>query len=153
MKVTIVIGEICSGKTTFSSSFSEADRIDVGSIVRELTATEERTFDKDLDVQIAERLIQDIAQHGGDQLVIVGLRQISILVKVEDYCEQKGIDLDIVYLEVPRHIRERRYEERGDVKDVRMAFDLADKKDSELGLFSLIHYIKHRTVTKIIKNY
>lgn len=153
MKVTIVIGEICSGKTTFSSSFPEEDRVDVGSIVREITSTEERTFNQDLDIVIANRLRSMILQHGGKEFVIVGVRQISILQMTEMLCEEKGIEVEIIHLDVPYEIRAERYEKRSDLKDIKMTFELADKKDKELGLFSLLQYIKHRKQVKVIQNY
>lgn len=156
MKVKIIIGEICSGKTTFSSSFSEDCRIDVGSIVRSLTAIEERTFDESLDKDIIEALLQEIDLNhvtGESEIAIVGMRQISILEAVIIHCQETGVDYQIIYLEVPTEVRRQRYEARQAAKDVSIEFDFADQKDKELGLYALIQYIKHRQDTTIIKNY
>lgn len=164
MKVKAVIGEICSGKTTYSLFFEEQYKeegkslktIDIGSVVRELTSTHERVFDESLDVAITNRLFQVItkALHDGyDEVMIVGIRQVSILNEVEKICEKRDIEVNIVFLDVPTHIREERYEARTAKKDTALVFDFADKKDKELGLFSLIQYIKHKKNTLIVKNY
>lgn len=156
MKVSIIIGEICSGKTTYSSSFSEDCRIDVGFIVRSLTSIEERTFDQNLDKDIIEALLQEIDLNnvtGEPAIAIVGIRQVSILEAIMHHCEEIGVDCEIIYLEVPVEIRKQRYEARRAAKDVSIEFDFADKQDKELGLYALIQYIKHRKETKIIQNY
>lgn len=164
MKVTIVIGEICSGKTTYSNSLKERiesidnkiEIVDVGSIVRELTAIEDRVFNKDLDTKIVEKLTEIIFKNNLQQnidLIIVGIRQTSIFHQVEEFCKNEGIKFKPILLEVPVEIRSQRYEERNAAKDHSIVFEIADQKDKELGLFSLIQYVKHRKDTLIVQNY
>lgn len=159
-KVTFVIGEICSGKTTYANSAERQYKrdgevlktIDVGSLVREITSTQDRVFDEKLDKEISQRITQAIFETSCDVL-IVGVRQISILEKVEEFCKDELIRVRIVLLECSKEVREKRYYARGSSKDVKLVFDFADQKDKELGLFALLQYVKHKKETVISKNH
>ena len=168
MKVVIVIGEICSGKTTYANFIQQDSEsvevpvrtLDVGSIVREITATEERVFDETLDVAIINRLFREIqkADREDYNLTIVGVRQTTIYEAITTVCKDKHLDVVTVLLDVPTEIRKQRYIERNAFKDVYLDFAIADQKDKELGLKQLLELLEFQsqdTLTSVtkIKNY
>lgn len=156
MKVIVIIGALCSGKTTFVQQFNQEDVVEIGQIVRDLTLATERVFDKDLDVAINNRVFQIISKRfhcSPSDLYIVGIRQLSILEGIQIVCKDLGIPVEITYLEVPDAIRKQRYINRNAFKDSYIDFDLADQKDKELGLKELIEALIFNSSVKKIKNY
>lgn len=160
MNITIVIGSLCSGKSTYAKQLQDqlhqqgqlTTIIEVGSIVRELVAHESRHFDKTLDTQIIEELNKMIfhcltvveTQH----LIIVGIRQLSILkamILKSGHLTSFGNNMQIKLLKVDDQTRAQRYESRNANKDVQLVFSLADRHDNSLGLNELINFLTQQS--------
>lgn len=156
MKVTFIIGALCSGKTTMTQHCDEEDVIEIGQIVRNLTTLDDRLFDKDLDIAINNRVFQIISKafyHAPRDLVVVGIRQLSVFTSIEKVCNDLGVEMEVWYLEVPEDIRKQRYESRNSSKDVSITFEFANRQDNTLGLTELIEHITQLSHTRIIQNY
>jgi hypothetical protein len=80
------------------------------------------------------------------EVIIDGIRQVSIV----EMILEKYPDSDLVWLEVPTEERKRRYESRGDAKDVE-PFDVADNKPIELECQEIYSTFKDKIT--IINNY
>lgn len=148
----IVLGEICSGKNTFSNQFIFHKMIDISQIVRNLVTTNERVFNKDLDKAIIEEL--DNIINTNKHIIIVGIRQQSIL----NFILTKIPSSEIFWLDVPSKILEQRFIKRNSWKDKKITFLQATTKDNELGLSEVKQFIKQNIQNKqysieIIKNY
>lgn len=153
-KVTLLFGRICSGKTSYKPN---AYKVIVSNLVRAViaeyapTATREQLQDTmHLDTKIAESIltVTDYAVqiYKRPEVIIDGIRQVSIVEKVLE----KYPDAELVWLEVPEEERRRRYESRGDSKDVE-PFDIADNKTIELECQKIFSTFKHKLT--IINNY
>jgi len=155
MKVQIIIGEICSGKSSYIQKLrlkacNEGEsftKIDIGDIVREITSTENRTFDKSLDTEIISKLDfiihQEINEFNTGLLVIGGIRQKSILEAIIAICRQHDVvDISITELQASYETRSLRYDRRQAEKDLSVSFAYANQRDKELGLKDLITYIR-----------
>lgn len=151
MKIKIVVGEICSGKSSYIQKLRlkacnenvSFTKIDIGDIVREITATENRVFDQDLDTHIISKVNDIIDQEINLKtglLVIGGIRQKSILDAITSMCDVEKIS--ITELQASNDTRKARYERRDAEKDLLISFEDADKKDKQLGLTDLITYIR-----------
>jgi len=79
-------------------------------------------------------------------IIVDGIRQVSIVEKVLE----KYPDAELVWLEVPEDERRRRYESRGDSRDVE-PFDIADNKPIELECQKIFSTFKDKI--KTIDNY
>lgn len=154
IKVLFLFGEICSGKSTYRPDGSSM-RIEVSKLVREVakaTTREQLQDTAHLDSLIADRLIEELwtyVTHVFDQnntpqyLIIDGIRQYSILRRLEQYIDKQQPNLTIEYkwLEVDRQERKRRFEARKDSKDT-ISFEQAEKRDIQLGLSKLYSMLK-----------
>jgi hypothetical protein len=114
------------------------------------TATREQLQDTmHLDTKIAESILMvtDYAAnlYKRPEVIIDGIRQVSIV----EMILEKYPDADLVWLEVPTEERKKRYESRGDVKDVE-PFDIADNKPIELECQNIFSTFKDKI--KIINN-
>lgn len=160
MNITIVIGSLCSGKSTYAKQLQDqlhqqgksTSIIEVGSIVRELVAHESRYFDKTLDTQIIEELNKMIFHYltmmQTQHLIIVGIRQLSILkalILKHSHLTSFGNNMQIKLLKVDDQTRAQRYESRNANKDVQLVFSLADKHDNSLGLNELINFLTQQS--------
>jgi hypothetical protein len=129
MRVTLLFGRICSGK---SSYYPNACRVVVSNLVRGIinsTSREELQNTMHLDQRIANSILDTldyiIDEH--PHVVVDGIRQVSIVHEVLKHYPEA----ELVWLEVPVEERKRRYESRKDMKDVE-SFDVADNKPIEL---------------------
>ena len=129
MKLTLLFGRICSGK---SSLYKDSYRIVASNLVRGIVnsaSREDLQNTMHLDDTIAEAIIMsiDYVIDENPHVVVDGIRQASIVEKVLQHYP----NAELVWLEVPVEERKRRYEARKDVKDVE-AFEIADNKPIEL---------------------
>lgn len=153
MEIITISGPLCSGKNYYSQLLNkEAKIIDIGDIVREITNNETRVFDKSLDTLIIKQLEQEIKQSATPTLIIIGMRQITILQAIERIAKQFSINVLNYLLDVDVEVREQRYVQRNAYKDSYTTFEIADQKDRELGLTALIRYLRSRKDTQIVKN-
>lgn len=154
-KVTLLFGRICSGK----SSYREGElipRIVVSNLVRALISEHGGTANRDklqntlyLDNLIADSILLclDTYKHAyGLDIIVDGIRQVSIVERVLEVYP----DAELVWLEVPTEERKRRYESRGDAKDVE-PFEIADNKPIELECQNIFSTFKDKIT--IINNY
>jgi hypothetical protein len=134
--VSLLFGRICSGKSSFQS---QAYRIVVSNIVRDLMESEDRVVLQDtmhLDNAISDKIIDclDALTHLIEKGILIdknvivdGIRQSTIVNRVlENYP-----DADMIWLEVPDERRKKRYELRNDGKDTQ-PFYIADNQPIEL---------------------
>lgn len=148
MNVTTILGPICSGKTyLITTQYSHAIQVDVGDIVREISDNRQRVFDATLDMLIIDRVLQRItdAINANRDIVIGGIRQLSILTSVEDFVRRlrhtsANITYTRIYLSVPQDVRRQRYAERSDAKDNQLTFSVVEAKEAQLGLQQLTEY-------------
>lgn len=156
MNVILVAGEICSGKTTYLSSFSDEafDKVDVSDIVRSITKDERRRALPHLDVEIIKELKIKIKESDirGKDIIIAGPRQLDIVLAVEMWCKIHQYPLEYHILEVDRSIRNERYLHRSSRKDQALTFDEAEKSDKVLGIDEVMSYFYTRTKAKLIQN-
>jgi hypothetical protein len=147
MKLTLLFGRICSGK---SSLYKDSYRIVVSNLVRGIinsASREDLQNTMHLDDKIAEAIIMtvDYAIDEHPHVVVDGIRQASIVEKVLEHYP----DAELIWLEVPVQERKRRYEARKDVKDVE-PFDIADNKEIELSCQDIYRMFKEQL--RIINN-
>lgn len=147
MKLTLLFGRICSGK---SSLYKDSYRTIVSNLVRGIinsTSREDLQNTMHLDDKIAEAIITtiDYAIDEHPHVVVDGIRQASIVEKVL----QHYTNAELVWLEVPVEERKRRYEARKDAKDVE-AFEIADNKPIELECQNIFSIFKEQL--RIINN-
>lgn len=147
-KVTLLFGRICSGKSSYRSD-ELIPRVVVSKLVRSVIADHAATRDQlqdtmHLDNLIADSIIQciDIYEASyGRGVIVDGIRQVSIVEKVLEVYP----NAELVWLDVPEEERRRRYESRGDAKDVE-PFDIADNKAIELECQKIYETYKDRLV-------
>ncbi len=147
MKLTLLFGRICSGK---SSLYKDSYRIIVSNLVRGIinsASREDLQNTMHLDNKIAESVIRtiDYVIDEHPHVVVDGIRQASIVNKVLQHYPKA----ELVWLEVPVQERKRRYEARKDVKDVE-PFDIADNKEIELSCQDIYRMFKDKL--KVINN-
>ena len=151
----LIFGKVCSGKNTYAAeNYPNAQIFDIGEIVRQLTQVKSRTHDHTLDQQIIAHLIRELnwSKANTDTMVIVGIRQLSILKAIEKEVEGGIFDIERIWLEVPEGILKARYADRAAQKDTCLDFETAIKRDSLLGLDEVVEYL-HTIKTIIIENY
>lgn len=155
-KLLFLFGEICSGKSTFKPEGTSM-RIEVSNIVRTVSKATTREQLQDtahLDLKIADALMEELwnyntyvfdEENTPQYLIVDGIRQYSILEKVEKYVSNQLPNFSIEYkwLEVPKEERKRRFESRKDKKDT-ISFEQAEKKDNLLGLSELFSILKEQ---------
>lgn len=129
MKLTLLFGRICSGK---SSLYKDSYRIIVSNLVRGIinsASREDLQNTMHLDNKIAESVIRtiDYVIDEHPHVVVDGIRQASIVEKVLQHYPKA----ELVWLSVTDAERRRRYISRMDAKDVE-PFELADTKPIEL---------------------
>lgn len=147
MKLTLLFGRICSGK---SSLYKDSYRIIVSNLVRGIinsASREDLQNTMHLDNKIAEAIITtiDYAIDEHPHVVVDGIRQASIVEKVLQHYPKA----ELVWLEAPVQERKRRYEARKDAKDVE-AFEIADNKPIELECQNIFSIFKEQL--RIINN-
>ena len=147
MKLTLLFGRICSGK---SSLYKDSYRIVASNLVRGIVnsaSREDLQNTMHLDDTIAEAIIMsiDYVIDENPHVVVDGIRQASIVEKVVQHYP----DAELIWLEVPVEERKRRYEARKDAKDVE-AFEIADNKPIELECQNIFSIFKEQL--RIINN-
>jgi hypothetical protein len=147
MKLTLLFGCICSGK---SSLYKDSYRIVASNLVRGIVnsaSREDLQNTMHLDDAIAESIIMtiDYVIDENPHVVVDGIRQASIVEKVLQHYP----NAELVWLEVPVEERKRRYEARKDAKDVE-AFEIADNKPIELECQNIFSIFKEQL--RIINN-
>ena len=147
MKLTLLFGRICSGK---SSLYKDSYRIVASNLVRGIVnsaSREDLQNTMHLDDAIAESIIMtiDYVIDENPHVVVDGIRQASIVEKVLQHYP----NAELVWLEVPVQERKRRYEARKDAKDVE-AFEIADNKPIELECQNIFSIFKEQL--RIINN-
>lgn len=171
MKIIIIVGQICSGKDTVANELLKEGKanthISIGNIVRELTENNTRIHDRNLNGEIVERLsymmlLNATINKEDCNVVVTGIRQRSILVWLEGFLYRlsvltnKKLDLELMWLDVSLSTRRNRYYKRNDTKDSNTLFEIADKKDIDLGILEMKNYIVNNTFyksrLKIVKN-
>lgn len=149
-RITLLFGRICSGKSSYRSD-ELIPRIQVSTLVRSIIADFAATRDQlqdtmHLDNLIADRIIELYDSAYSFDLIVDGIRQVSIV----EMILEKYPDAELVWLEVPTEERKRRYESRGDARDVE-PFDIADNKPIELECQKIFSTFKDKI--KTIDNY
>lgn len=147
--IVLVCGNIASGKGHFiKSQYPTYEAISVSSCVKELSGFKTRSqlgTTKDLDNVIANLLIERIMNTQNDNVIVDGVRQITILNKLQRYFKDQI--KDIIWLHVPEETLRQRFEARNSGKDD-MSFDKAMQSDRDLGIGDVENYIKtnHKVV-------
>lgn len=138
-KLIFICGEICSGKTTEMYNYSNANakHIEVSSIVKNILETNERDQlqgHPELSTQIIAAI--EYAAKTWEFNIITGVRQKEIL--------EAFPNAELVWLNVDEETRFQRYLKRGDIAKDKLTlegFQLAQKRDNELGLQKVKEYI------------
>lgn len=148
-QIIILCGNIASGKGHYALTyFPDAEIISVSSVVKELTNFRKRSdlsTTANLDNAIANLLIERILNSSKEQVVVDGIRQITIMEKLERYFKEQV--KDIIWLDVPEQTLRSRFEKRNAGKDD-MSFKKALQSDKELGIGDVESYIRknHRVI-------
>ncbi len=151
-QIICILGRVCSGKNTFADKLVNHTQIDIGQVVREITKTNKRIHNKDLDKEIIRALEYRFCAFSETKFVITGIRQLSVLLYVlEHYIPA---DRELIYLEVPEEELKRRYINRQSEKDRGIHFEDVIKRDNDLGLGEIEEFLKQEPeLFTIIKNY
>ena len=136
MKAIFVVGLIACGKSHYANTIKEDDDlvIELGDIVRGLTQTETRTFDKNLDNLILKECVKRCINTNAKRVIIVGPRSLELFHNLIDLFDHH----EIHFVNVDESIREKRYNESQRAKDKHLSFIEASRKDWELGLFEIM---------------
>ena len=146
--IILVSGKLCSGKGTYCKQFPDYYHIATSDVVKQISGLTKRSElhgTKSLDVQIASHLISLIEQH--KPVIVDGIRQQSIIDAIIQHFGLEQIELQ--WLEVPDQELQRRYYQRSDNKDDQ-SFEIAMKRDYDLGLGDVESFIKSHPHSKII---
>jgi len=150
-EAVFVIGEVCSGKSTFiENKLVEGGKIvELGQLVRDLYKTEERIFDASLDQYLTDK-VKEIQMNSNEEfMVIVGCRQVSLLKMLSALFE----GIEYYYMHVPRYILKERYQNRAAKKDAKASFEETIENDVKLGIDGLKLHLLNETNCDFIKNY
>ena len=149
IKLVVVCGKCCSGKTTFAKEQFPGERvIDIGDIVRGLIKQEVRAHNSRLMNNIINELRFKVVSSQESTLIVTGIRQKEIYEELLDITD----DIHTYWLEVSERTLKRRFLARNAVKDSMLTFESVIKKDDELGLGELERYLKDLKTTRIYKN-
>lgn len=153
MKVIIICGAICSGKSTYAARFKGGVTVDIGDIVREIKETAIRVHDKSLDQQIIASLRKRLSAFRKKELTIIvtGIRQTSILEALEAMLKKDTYAK--VLLQVPTEVLKQRYKKRNALKDAKLSFEEATARDAALGYKELEDRLRQDKTVTIVKNY
>lgn len=154
-KVTFVVGELCSGKSTVArnipSEYGTSQLIELGDIVRHIVKREQRVHTNAIDTEIIKMVI-DVSR--SSQIIIVGPRTMTVMISLREYFKSIDYEIEYVLIHSPDHeILEKRYLERGAKKDQDLSFRDAWSNDMKLGLGAIIEYLmKKKSGVKISVN-
>jgi hypothetical protein len=140
MKLVLLFGRICSGKSSYNR---DSYRVVVSDLVRKIVGSTDRSVLQntiELDEQIAAAIVKAVEglekyrrshratdKYIPSEIVVDGIRQASIVERILEVHP----NAELVWLEVPVEERKRRYEARGAEKDTE-PFEVADNKPIEL---------------------
>jgi len=157
--INLVCGNICSGKNTFCSQFTDThEHIVVSDIVKSIINSTERSELQDtkhLADAIAVKLVElvDKALLRGKKVMVDGIRQISLIWLIAS--EYKDYDRSIIWLDCDTHILKQRYESRAAEKDKSLTFEDAMEADRELGIKEIESFMNggssHPSITSSVK--
>lgn len=161
MEIIIVVGPICSGKSTYSNRYpSNFVKLDIGNVVREITSTQIRVQDEHLDVLIINKVVEKIAstvdlmkEKPIRGMVISGIRQLSILNVIEKLSADMDYKITYIYLYVPTAILKYRYHRSARVKDNSKTFEEAMMGDYKIGLEELTKELLINRRTQTLHNF
>lgn len=134
INIIIVGGYIASGKTFVARQLADKLKcpcICLGDVVRELTQTNSRVHDKDLDESIVDYcndIMHDMAADGCNTFIFEGPRTLGVL----NDLAWMSTNVKCVWVEAPFEERKRRYENRN--RDGELKFETAECLDHELGI-------------------
>lgn len=148
-RIVCILGKTCSGKDTFTQKLINHTQIDIGSLVREITETNERIHNKELDKEIIKKL-DHCLDNFQNAFVITGIRQFSILrYLVFQYVDE----IELIWLDVSDEELKRRFINRNSDKDKEISFEEVIERDNKLGLGEIEEYVKNYShLFTIIKN-
>lgn len=151
MQMIIVIGLPCSGKSTFAEKLPSIQftTLDIGDIVRYLSKKKERVVDETLDVAIIEELRYhlSLAEHMDKDVVVTGVRQLSIFKYLEEYpCQLK----QVVYMATERATLLERFEKRASEKDKGLTYGQIIEKERKLGYAEVFRYLFEQCMLPIV---
>lgn len=133
--VWLISGRICSGKSTVAKAIKENSSlhriIEVGDLVREITKSEERIHDSSLDKLLIDKIKSELDLDCN--VILVGIRQQSILEAVLEYCMEKDRTILPQWIGISEDERRKRYENRSAEKDI-LTFDEYESMEDELGI-------------------
>lgn len=155
-KVIVVIGKVCAGKDTFAHQHIDRSHIDIGSIVRKLTESTERThnhlLDEDIINVLDEEFTRDQVLGENNQYIVTGIRQLSILNFIRDFFGRDNVQM--IYLEVPSSELKRRFAERNGSKDNQLTFEQVIERDDKLGLGDVERWLSsNKELVTVIQNH
>lgn len=152
--IVLVLGRICSGKGTFAQELVTSvygkpyTHIATSDVVKKITGSlsrEQLQQTSHLDQAIADQLLQLISEH--PFIVIDGIRQTSIIQRIMD---AHGQAVQLIWLEVPKSVRETRYLARKDSKDTK-PFNDAEAGDIALGINDVEQ--SFRPLSRVVNNF
>jgi len=147
--ITLVLGRICAGKSSYCRQFPDKKHIAVSNIVRKLSGVHSRKALQDtgsLARLISDEIIREIHAYDGDVLVD-GIRQYSIIRRIVK--EFGRGEVGILWLEVPERERRKRFESRERPNE--LPFRQADLRDDDMGLSTIEDWAKQ--YGRVIHNY
>lgn len=142
--VKIICGKICSGKGYVCQQiigYSKYKHVVVSDIVKSIINSSNRADlqqTKHLDQNIIEQCKQIIEQN--QYVIFDGVRQLSILGSIVDYCKQRDYANDIIWVWAQQYTRQQRFDSRKDIKDTE-SLQLMDQKDCDLGLREVENFV------------
>lgn len=141
--IVLVCGNIACGKGTYCKQmFPGFVQLTVSDIVKQLSRQTERSElgkTAHLDEKISQALIQRIEELNPADVIVDGIRQVSILLALEHHFGTAI--MKIVWLDVPEDVRRQRFAGRKDAKD-NMDYDTSMASDRGLGIDDVEHYIR-----------
>lgn len=164
-KIKLVLGPICSGKTTWCDTQINIDErrdipskyVKVSDVVKSLSSATTRSELQqtgELDSQISSKLINLLDRdllHTYDIVYVDGVRQISIMMDIINHfaiSEGEDVPVDLVWLEVESDERRRRFITRKQPRDLDVTFDEANANDYMLGLDKIKQFINNVSIIK-----
>lgn len=137
--ISFVCGQLCSGKTLYSKTFSnlnESIYVEVGNLVRRWKNTQDRKELQD-SKQLAETIIDYIKEDSINfpKLVVSGVRQKEIL--------EAFPEATLLWIDCQKDVRMKRYLDRQREGDTQ-TFEEAEQGDIDLGILEVKNYIFNR---------
>lgn len=150
-KVVAIIGKVCTGKSTLAKNkYPDFVYIEVADIVRRLAKQVNRSYNKTLDQSIIAELRQRIIESQDKDVVIVGIRQLSIYKNLLVFVSGRSYNLMTYRTIADMETIRCRFNARNAEKDSMLEYTDVIRKDAELGLAKLEEFISGIPDTIII---